>query len=54
MARKKVKTEPNVLKSVSLRASLIKNIKLRAEKEDRTEHYLMVQAIEKEFGVISK
>lgn len=50
MARKKVKTEKNILKSVSLRASLVSIIESKAKEQDRTAHYLMVQALEKEFG----
>ena len=49
MARKKVKTEKNVLKSVSLRASLVQTIENKAKENDRTAHYLMVQAIEEKF-----
>lgn len=49
MARKKVKTEKNVLKSVSLRASLVQTIESKAKENDRTAHYLMVQALEEKF-----
>lgn len=49
MGRKKVKTEPNKLKSLSLRASLVEKIEAKAKEQDRTAHYLMVQAIEEKF-----
>lgn len=49
MARKKVKTEKNILKSVSLRASLVQTIESKAKENDRTAHYLMVQALEEKF-----
>lgn len=49
MARKKLKTEKNVLKSVSLRASLVQTIESKAKENDRTAHYLMVQALEEKF-----